>query len=125
MADTSKHKVPRSASEGKEEASTLKDKAKELIAGASEATRATADKMQELTATASDKTKELAAAASELTMHAKDKVQDWAATATAKTGDAVQDVGKELTGLVRRHPFPSLLIGFTIGFLLARATTRD
>jgi hypothetical protein len=47
------------------------------------------------------------------------------ATAVDKADDAVPDVGKELTALVRRYPIQSMLLGIAVGFLLARAMTRS
>jgi hypothetical protein len=32
-------------------------------------------------------------------------------------------IGEDLTNLIRRNPFPALLVGIGIGFLIARATT--
>jgi hypothetical protein len=32
-------------------------------------------------------------------------------------------IGDELTGLIKRNPLPSVLIGIGIGFLIARATS--
>ena len=125
MADASKHEVPPSATAGKKVADTLEDKAKEVMAGAADAARTATDKVKELALAASEKAKDVAAATGEVTVHAKDKVHQWTATATDKTGEAVQDMGKELTGLVRRYSIPSLLLGFAVGFLLARATTRS
>ena len=52
--------------------------------------------------------------------HAGEKVQKWAGDAYHVTSDAVGDFGKEVTALVRKHPIPSILIGFGIGLLLGR-----
>jgi hypothetical protein len=37
-----------------------------------------------------------------------------------RVGDMVND----LTGVIRRYPLQALLVGFGVGFLMARATTR-
>jgi uncharacterized protein YjbJ (UPF0337 family) len=48
-----------------------------------------------------------------------------AATSMASTvGDAgtyLQDVPSEISGLIRRYPIPSLLVGLSVGFLLGRS----
>lgn len=43
---------------------------------------------------------------------------------TVTSRDNIQKVGSEVTEFVRRHPLPSLLIGFGIGYLLARRGDR-
>jgi len=48
------------------------------------------------------------------------KVHEWAGEAYDATADQVGDFGKELTTLIRKHPLPSLLIGFGIGLLVGR-----
>ena len=52
---------------------------------------------------------------------AGDKAQRWAGDAYDATSDAMGDFGKELTTMIRKHPLPSVLIGFGIGLLLGRA----
>jgi len=39
-------------------------------------------------------------------------------------GHGLQDVGKDLTSLVRRYPIPSILVGFGFGCLLGKALSR-
>ena len=34
-------------------------------------------------------------------------------------------MAEDLTDLIRRNPIPALLVGVGLGFLLARATTRN
>jgi len=36
----------------------------------------------------------------------------------------IQNVGQELTNLIRRNPIPALLVGCGIGFLLSRVIRR-
>jgi len=36
----------------------------------------------------------------------------------------LQSIAKDVTNLIRRNPLPSLLLGFGLGFILARATMR-
>jgi len=36
--------------------------------------------------------------------------------------EGLRGIGDELTNLIRRNPLPALLIGFGVGYLIARAT---
>jgi ElaB/YqjD/DUF883 family membrane-anchored ribosome-binding protein len=94
MAHTSKQEVSPSGIEGSEVLDTVKDRAKEVVAGAADIARAAKDKANEMVSRA---------------------------TAADKTSEAVQDMGKKLTDLLRRYPIQSLGVGFAVGFLLARA----
>jgi uncharacterized protein YjbJ (UPF0337 family) len=56
------------------------------------------------------------------------KVQGMASSAATSMADTVsgagsylQDLPTEITGFIRRHPIPSLLVGIGIGFLLGRS----
>ena len=55
---------------------------------------------------------------------AKDKVQEWGAVAADKAGEAAQDLGREMTNLVRRYPIQAMVAGLAVGLLLARVTSR-
>jgi hypothetical protein len=51
------------------------------------------------------------------------------ANSLESTGRYLQEEGLEgmaadVTSLIRRNPIPALLVGFGVGFLIARATTR-
>jgi len=50
-----------------------------------------------------------------------DKVQHWAEDAYDSAGHYAKDFGTEVTGMIRRYPVQSLLVGFGIGMLLGRA----
>lgn len=87
-----------------------------------------------------EKVQDVAAGASELFIQGKDTAQEWAAAAADAAGqakdkavelastaaDRVGDLGQDVTRLIRRYPFQTLLIGLGvgcgIGFLLARVT---
>jgi ElaB/YqjD/DUF883 family membrane-anchored ribosome-binding protein len=69
---------------------------------------------------AKDKVKDWTSDAADTARHASDKVQKWAGDAYDATADKVSDFGNEVTSLVRKHPIPSLLIGFGLGLLLGR-----
>jgi hypothetical protein len=113
------------AAESKAILDTAKDKVKEVASGAADLAAAAKDKAKELAETARDKVKDVATATGDLAGQAKEKVQDWTATAADKSGETFQEVGRELTALVRRYPVQSLLVGFAVGFLLARTTPRN
>lgn len=56
------------------------------------------------------------------------KVQHMAGSAASSVvntvggaGTYLQDLPAEITGLIRRHPIPSLLVGIGVGFLLGRS----
>jgi hypothetical protein len=86
-----------------------------------------------------EKVQDVAAGASELAGKAKDTAQDWAAAAANAAGqakdkavelastaaDTVGDLGQDVTRLIRRYPLQALLIGFGVGFLLARVTRHS
>lgn len=103
----------------------VKEQAKAMAAAAGEVTGQATEKVQEWAATASEKGKDAAAAAGQFAAQAKDKVQAWTATAADAAGSALHDAGPEFTALVRRYPFPALLAGVAVGFLLGRVTTRS
>ena len=49
-----------------------------------------------------------------------DKAQHWAEDAADVAGHYAKDFGQEMTGMIRRYPVQSLLVGFGIGLLLGR-----
>ena len=69
---------------------------------------------------------------------AKETVEEWssaAAEAAGQAGHKAQDLarsaahtaenfGEELTALIRRYPMQSLLVGLSVGFLLAQMRRR-
>jgi hypothetical protein len=86
--------------------------------------------------TAKETAKDVAAAMGDAAGQAKEKVQQWSSAAFAQvtdktrelasvTADRAEDLGKELTGLIRRYPLPALLVGFGVGFLLSRVTRSN
>ena len=78
---------------------------------------------------------DIAEGASEFATKAKESAQQWASCAADMAGDAghkaqelagtavdkMGDIGQDLTNLIRRHPVQALLVGFGVGFLIARA----
>lgn len=119
MADSGKQEFPADAGQAKPEKADPG-----VVADVTEKAKDVAAVIGEAAVQARDKAQELAAAAAEQVGAAKDKVQGWATTATDQAGTAVKGAGRELTALVRRYPVPALLIGFGLGFLLARVTRR-
>lgn len=67
-----------------------------------------------------DKAQEWAGEAYDAAKHAGQRVQRWAGDAYEATADTMGDFGRELTGMVRRHPIPALLIGFGVGLMVGR-----
>jgi ElaB/YqjD/DUF883 family membrane-anchored ribosome-binding protein len=80
-----------------------------------------ADKAGEYASQAREKVADWAGGAGDAARQAGEKVQRWAGDAYSATSDAMGDFGKELTTMIRKHPLPSVLIGFGIGLLLGRA----
>jgi ElaB/YqjD/DUF883 family membrane-anchored ribosome-binding protein len=39
--------------------------------------------------------------------------------------EGLSGIAQDITNLIRRNPFPAILIGIGVGYLLARATTRS
>jgi ElaB/YqjD/DUF883 family membrane-anchored ribosome-binding protein len=99
-------------------AGQAKDKAKEV-------TDQVGDRVSEMAGQAKDKAQEWATEAGEAMSHAKDKAQEWATDAAAKTGATMKDLGNELTEFIRRYPAPALLIGFGLGFMIAKASSTS
>jgi ElaB/YqjD/DUF883 family membrane-anchored ribosome-binding protein len=125
MADMNKSMTLPSGPERKEAIDIVKDRAKDVAAGAERVAGAAKDKAMEVTAAAKEKVSEAATAAGELAVQVKDKVREWSSTAADEAKDAAQEVAREVTTLVRRYPIQSLIVGVAVGFLLARATTRS
>ena len=88
---------------------TVKEKAKDLASGASE-----------MVDEAKEKVEEWASDAARVATQAKDKAQEYASTAAHKA----EELGENVTGLIRRYPMLTLLVGFGIGFLAATVLTR-
>jgi|SRR5262245_2913840 len=124
MLDTNKLEGAPATTEAKGVVETAKEKAKGIAAGAADAAGAAKEKAAEIAATAKEKVKDLAAGAGEMAAQAKDKVQEWGAVAADKAGEAAQDIGREITNLVRRYPIQAMVAGLAVGFLLARVTSR-
>jgi hypothetical protein len=113
-------------------AGAVADKAKNVIGGAENAIDAATekvgeyagqarDKVGEYAGQAKDKVQELANSAAECATQMSGKAQEWAGQAADKTSAAVKNLGSEMTDLVRRYPAQAMLVGFGLGYLLARA----
>ncbi|HEV8058249.1 MAG TPA: hypothetical protein VGP68_00120 [Gemmataceae bacterium] len=99
-------------------AGQAKDKAKEV-------TEQVGEMVSDIAGQAKDKAQEWATEAGDAMCQAKDKAQEWATEAAQKTGATVKDLGNELTELIRRYPAPALLIGFGLGFMIAKASSSS
>jgi len=85
---------------------------------------ATGREGQEASSTVGGYASNLAATAGEVGT----KVQDMASSAASSmagtfsgAGTYLQDLPGEISGLIRRHPIPSLLVGIGVGFLMGRS----
>jgi hypothetical protein len=125
MANTNNREAASCTVERKNFIDTVTDKAQELAADAADAAGTAVDTAKEMVATVKEKVTDMATAASVYAGEASDKVQEWTAKTAHQADDAVQNLGKELTSLVRRYPIQSLLAGLAVGFLLARITKRS
>lgn len=99
-------------------AGQAKDKAKEV-------TEQVGEMVSDIAGQAKDKAQEWASEAGDAMCQAKDKAQEWATEAAQKTGATVKDLGNELTEFIRRYPAPALLIGFGLGFMIAKASSSS
>jgi hypothetical protein len=125
MAELNKTLATPSETERRDVIDSVKDRAREMAAGAERMAGAAKGVAQDLTAAAKEKVSDATSAAGDLAVHVKDKVRDMTVSGAEHARDAVQDVGKEVTNLIRRYPIQSLLVGVVAGFLLARATMRS
>jgi ElaB/YqjD/DUF883 family membrane-anchored ribosome-binding protein len=80
-----------------------------------------AERVSEVAGQAREKAGEWAEDAYGAARDAGRRVQRWAGDAYDAAADRVEDFGTEVTGLIRRHPIPAILIGFGVGLLLGRA----
>jgi hypothetical protein len=85
---------------------------------------AVADKVQDLTSSAKEKVSQLACSVSDTAESAAESVANAYETSTEYLEDKALAARDTLTDLIRRNPIPALLIGFGVGFILARAV-RD
>jgi ElaB/YqjD/DUF883 family membrane-anchored ribosome-binding protein len=91
-----------------------------LIGSLAEKAKGVAETVGEYAGEAKDTVQNMASGAVAGVAHAKDAVQEWATDAAENVGEAAKTAGHEMTELIRRHPYPALLVGFGVGFLLAR-----
>jgi ElaB/YqjD/DUF883 family membrane-anchored ribosome-binding protein len=75
----------------------------------------------DLVGKAKDTAQHLASSVSGAAVQAKDKAVEFTSSAVNKAGD----IGQDLTALIRRYPFQSLLVAAGVGFLLARLMRRE
>jgi hypothetical protein len=92
-----------------------------VVDTAKDAAHSVADRVSDFAGQAREKAGEWADQAYDAAKDAGRHVQRWAGDTYDAAADRIGDFGSEVTGLVRRHPIPALLIGFGIGLLLGRA----
>jgi hypothetical protein len=78
------------------------------------------EKVQDMASEAKETVGEWGSAAADAASQAKHKAQDLAMNAA----HTAESFGEELTHMIRRYPVPSLLVGFGVGYLLARVLHR-
>jgi methyl-accepting chemotaxis protein len=123
----------------KDRIDNLADGGKSLADRADQVAQEGREAAQNVMTTVKEKAQDVGAAASQYASQAKDKVQqwghevaegarqasetasEWAGEAYHATSDALQATGKELTGIVRKYPIQSLIIGVAAGYLLGRS----
>jgi hypothetical protein len=88
---------------------------------AKDAAHSVADRVSDVAGQAKEKAQEWAGDAYDAARDAGRRAQRWAGDAYDVAADRLEDFGTEVTGLIRRHPIPAILIGFGIGLLLGRA----
>jgi len=93
----------------------VKDQAKEAVDSASDLANKAKDKVQEI---ASNVATQVRDKGQEFANQVKDKGQEFAHTAAERA----EDLGVELTAMVRRYPVQALLVGFGIGLLMGRVS---
>src|SRR5262249_9204611 len=93
-----------------------------FVETAKDTAHSVADRVSEVAGQARDKAQEWAGDAYDAARDAGRRVQRWAGDAYDVAADRLDDFGTEVTGLIRRHPIPAILIGFGVGLLLGRAT---
>lgn len=131
MADM-KNQINRGIDATADRAKSMTDKAADAAGGAKQEAHGLVDRVKEgashlldnagnISGQAREKVSEWAGEAGDVAKQAGQKVQAWAGDAYDATADKVGDFGKEVSSLIRKHPLPSLLIGFGVGLLVGRA----
>ena len=95
------------------------------VAGVAEAMKgvvqAVAADASDLVGKAKDTAQQMASSVGGAAVQAKDKAVEFTSAAVNKAGD----IGQDVTALIRRYPFQSLLVGVGVGFLLAQLMRRS
>lgn len=92
-----------------------------VVGAVKDAASNVADKVADTASNIGNKVSTLADDAYKGAKDAGHKVQEWTGDAYDATADQIGHFGEEVATLVRKHPVPSILIGFGVGFLLGRA----
>ena len=97
----------------KDMASNVADRAKDLASNVAEKTQGAASAV-------AHKVEDVASAVGDKASAAASRVADTWQAGSEYVREGVGDMFDELTTLIRRHPVPALLVGFGLGFMLAR-----
>jgi len=110
------------------ESTTLLERAKDLASTVGEqaknAASAVADKAHDVTSTVKTKAGDVAATVERGASEAATAVADTFEAGRAYAAQGAAGTARDVTNVIRRNPFPALLIGFGLGFMIARATRR-
>ena len=116
MNDQTKARMQAAGDSAKQAADHGKDAMKYAGDAGSGIVQAVADKAGDL----ADQGKRAVGQVMEGAQHAGEKVQRWAGDAYETTTKAVGDATENVSGLIRRHPLPAVLIGFGVGLIIGR-----
>jgi ElaB/YqjD/DUF883 family membrane-anchored ribosome-binding protein len=110
------------------ESTTLLERAKDLASTVGEqaknAASAVADKAHDVTSTVKTKAGEMATTLERGASEAATAAADTFEAGRAYVAQGTAGMARDVTNVIRRNPFPALLIGFGLGFMIARATRR-
>jgi len=140
LVDTAKDKAKDALSAAGDMAGKAKDKAQEWAASAADMAGKAKDKAQEWAGAAADKVSGARETVGESIASAAGSIRDHGpqdgtlGSATGKVADTLEAagsyiqehdfkaMGEDVAGLIRRYPLQSMLVGFGLGFMLARMT---
>jgi ElaB/YqjD/DUF883 family membrane-anchored ribosome-binding protein len=120
MADMNKGNVKSGIDTAADKAKNLTERAGGVMDTVRDRAEGLADRASEVAGQVKDKAREWAGDAYDAAKDTGHRVQRWAGDAYDVAADNLNDFGKEVTSLIRRHPIPALLIGFGVGLLLGR-----
>jgi ElaB/YqjD/DUF883 family membrane-anchored ribosome-binding protein len=110
-------------SEVKEAAETARDKISDAASDAADSTNQVFNKVGERISLAANKLKDCAPDG-QLGNAANSVADTLQVSGKYMASHKISDLGSELTGVVKKHPIPTLCIGFGLGLILGSSLTR-